>query len=325
MPEVRAVHVTAHAWATPSLRDQVLALVKRGAITAVQLDLKDEKGVVGYGSQVPLARQIGAAQDIYDLKAAVKELHQRKVMVIGRLVAFRDPILAAAARRAHRLDQVVQTPSGAPYAGYGGFTNVAHPVVRKYNIDLAVEAAKAGVDHILYDYVRRPDGPLSSMVFPGLPGKPEDAIVAFLRQTRIRLRGTPAVLGASVYGIAATRPTEIAQDIPRMAKEVDYIAPMIYPSHWGRGEYGVADPNRSPYQIVLRSLKDFQAAVAGTGAKIIPWLQDFSLGGVTYGPKEVRAQLKAAADAGIHEWLLWDPAVTYSAAALPSASPAGPR
>ncbi|HWB73065.1 MAG TPA: putative glycoside hydrolase [Egibacteraceae bacterium] len=315
IPEVRGVHVTAAAWATPSLRDPILRMIEEGRITAVELDIKDESGVVGYDSQVPLAREIGAVKALYDLGETVRTLHDLGVRVIGRLVCFRDPVHAEAAWEAGERDQVIQTPAGGPYADYGGFTNFAHPQVRAYQIDLAEEAAAAGFDEILYDYVRRPDGPLETMVFPGLQGTPEAAIASFLGETRQRLRARRALLGASVFGIAATRPLEIAQDIPAMARHVDYIAPMLYPSHWRRGEYDVADPNGQPYDIVFRSLQDFQSAVAGSDTRIVPWLQDFSLGRA-YGPDQVRAQIQAARDVGIDEWLLWDPKVTYTAAAL---------
>ena len=202
-----------------------------------------------------------------------------------------------------------------PYAGYGGFTNFANPAVRKYNIAVAKAAADAGVDDILYDYIRRPDGPTSSMAFPGLRGKPEASLVGFLAETVRALRGTDVFVGASVFGVAATRPEEVAQDIPGMAREIDYIAPMLYPSHWGPGEYDVANPNAEPYAIIRRSLADFKRQTRGTGARVVPWLQDFSLG-VDYGPAEVRAQIRAARDVGIPEWLLWDPLVTYTADAL---------
>ena len=106
------------------------------------------------------------------------------------------------------------------------------------------------------------------------------------------------------------------EEVRAMARNVDYIAPMVYPSHWGPGEYDVASPNAQPYDIVFRSLADFRKQTKGTGARVVPWLQDFSLG-VAYGPAEVRAQIRAAADRGIDEWLLWDPNVTYTADALP--------
>ena len=69
---------------------------------------------------------------------------------------------------------------------------------------------------------------------------------------------------------------------------------MVYPSHWGPGEYNVADPNLQPADIVRASVSDFARVVAGSGAAVVPWLQDFSAGGVQYGPAEVRAQIDAA-------------------------------
>jgi hypothetical protein len=308
---LRSVHVTAYGWANEELREGVMALVRAGKINAIELDLKDEAGEIGFNPPLPRARRIGAALPIYDLGKTVRELHAQGVRVIGRLVCFRDPIDSAASWKAGRRAEVIQTPGGEPYAGYGGFSNFAHPAVRKYNIDVAVAAAKLGVDEILYDYLRRPDGPLDSMVFPGLRGTPAAAIVRFLAESRAALAGTGTLVGASVFGVAATRPEEVAQDIPKMARQVDYIAPMVYPSHWGPGEYEVGDPNGEPYAIVRRSTEDFVEQVRGTGSRVVPWLQDFSLGR-TYGANEVRAQIRAARDAGADEFILWDAAVTYT-------------
>jgi hypothetical protein len=315
---VRAVHVTFNGWADPTLRRGVVALIAQGRINAVELDLKDESGTVGWDAPVPLAHQIGAVKQIVDLPEAIEFLHAKGVRVIGRLVCFRDPVLAGAAWTAGRRDEVIQTPDGQKYGGYGGFTNFANPAVRKYQIAVAVAAAKAGVDDILYDYVRRPDGPLSTMTFPGLKGTPEESIATFLAETRAALKPYGTYLGASVFGVAATRPTEVAQNIPMMASHVDYISAMVYPSHWAPGEYGVPDPNGSPYEIVQRSLQDFQRDVRGTGARLVPWLQDFTLGSPAYGPKQVQDEIRGARDAGVDEYLLWDPAVTYTAAALPT-------
>jgi peptidoglycan/xylan/chitin deacetylase (PgdA/CDA1 family) len=312
---IRAVHVTFYAWADPTLRRGVMRLIDEHRINAVELDLKDESGTVGFAAQIPLARRIGAMRPIVALPSAVEQLHARGVRVIGRLVCFRDPVLAAAAWRRGERAQVIQTPSGKPYAGYGGFTNFANPAVRRYNIEIALAAASIGVDDVLYDYVRRPDGPRASMVFPDLQGNPESAIVSFLRETRVALRPYRTFLGASVFGVAADRPLEVAQLVPAMAQQVDYIAPMVYPSHWSPGEYDVASPNSQPYEIVRRSLRAFQQDVRGTGARLVPWLQDFTLG-LSYGPGEVRAQIEGARADGINEFLLWDPAVTYSADAL---------
>ncbi|MDH4117899.1 MAG: putative glycoside hydrolase [Acidimicrobiia bacterium] len=312
---VRGVHASGWTWATPELRDPILQMIEEGRINTVQLDLKDEGGDIWYDTSVQLAHDIGAVTELWDLQQVVEDLHALDVRVIGRIVNFRDPRLATWAVQQNKMDMIVQTPDGAAYGKYGGFANPYNQDVWEYNIALAEEAAALGVDDIMYDYVRRPDDYLENMLFPGQDRPPEEAIVEFLEQSRTRIRAEGARLGAAVFGIAATRPDEVAQDIPEMSRNVDYIAPMVYPSHWGPGEYGVANPNAQPYDIVYRSMVDFGAQVQGTGAGLMVWVQDFSLG-VDYGPAEVRAQIDAAEDAGVDSWLLWDAAATYTAAAL---------
>lgn len=318
VPRIKAVHVTAHAWSHDGLREGVLDMAREGRINTVQLDIKDEDGEIGYQSQVPLAQQSGAATGIYDARAALQQLHDMGLRVVGRIVAFRDPMLAEWAWREGHNDWVIQNPSGQPYASkYGAmaFTNFANPEVRKYNIDLAVEAAKLGFDEIMYDYIRRPDGSMSQLQFPGLEGSPSVSIAEFLHESREPVRDAGAYQSAAVFGIASTRPDAVAQDIPMMARHLDYVAPMLYPSHWNPGEYDVANPNGQPYDIIFRSLADFYIQVQGTGAKVIPWLQDFSLG-VNYGDDEVRAQIDAAAAAGADSFFLWSPNVRYHAGGI---------
>ncbi|GAB3293580.1 putative glycoside hydrolase [Parasphingorhabdus pacifica] len=317
-PGMRAVHMTGLAWTSSALREPVLEMARQGKIDTVELDLKDESGEVVYDSEVPMAHRIGAVKGYYDARAVIDQLHSMDVRVVGRLVAFKDPILGEASWHNGHPERVVQTASGQPWqGGYGAyaFTNFANPEVRQYNIDIAAEAAELGFDDVLYDYVRRPDGAIEEMRFPGLGGTPESSIAGFLRQTQTAVRSHGAMLGASVFGIAVDRPTQIAQDIPQMARYVDYIAPMVYPSHWGPGEFGVDAPNSQPYEIVRRSLAKFAEAVRGTEVAIIPWLQDFSLG-VPYGPAEVEAQIRAAADNGMPSYLLWSPSVRYHSEAL---------
>lgn len=319
-PRMRGVHLTALAWASPELREPVLQMARDGLIDTVELDIKDEDGEVGYDSQVPLARQIGAVKKYYDARATLDQLHAAGLRVVGRLVAFRDPVLARASWDGGQHDRLVQTADGQPWAsGYGdyAFTNFANPDVRAYNIDLATEAAALGFDDILYDYVRRPEGSLQRMRLPGLQGTPEQAIAQFLAQSRAPVRAHGAFLGASVFGIAATRPTQIAQDIPAMSREVDYLAPMVYPSHWATGEYGIDDPEDAPYDITARSLADFARQARQGQAVTIPWLQAFSMRR-SYGPAEVKAQITAAKDDGMDSFLLWNAACRYDPAALGS-------
>ena len=318
-PGMRAVHMSIYAWQSDALREPIMDMIRAGKINTIELDIKGEAGYIGYDSDVPLADKINADRDYYNVEKVAEKLDKMGVRLVGRLVCFQDHVLAEAAWKSGHRERVVQTPGGSPFSGgYGAFafTNFANEQVRQYNIDLAVEAVKRGFDGILFDYIRRPDGYRDNMVFPGLDEKtPSESITAFVKKSAQAIHEAGGFVGVSVFGIAATRPESVAQNIPQMAKYADYISPMVYPSHWGRGEYGVARPNSQPYKIVKRSLKDFKKAVEGTDAVIIPWLQDFSLG-VAYGPEEVHAQIEAARDIGLDSFLLWDAGVTYTSAAL---------
>lgn len=325
LPLTRAVHMTARAWGYKPKHDAVMALLRARKINAVEVDIKDEDGLVGYATKVPLATTVGAVAVHYDPKKMVAEIHAAGGRVIGRLVAFRDPALTKWAWTSGHRDMVLQKTDGTPWTGvYGAFAfpNFSNSAVQKYNVDLAVEAATLGFDDVLYDYVRRPDGKLSQMRIPGLRGSPEASVARVLAATKAGFAraGVTTYLGASVFGIAATRPTEIAQDITMMAPSLDYVAPMVYPSHWAAGEYKVACPNRQPYDIVQRSLKDFQTKLRGTNATVVPWLQDFSLrvkcGQLKYGPDQVRAQIKASSDDQMPGFLLWNAGANYTGAAL---------
>lgn len=315
--QINALHMSIWGWSSDQLREPVLRMAEEGRINTVQLDLKDEGGHVAYDTDVDLAREIGANLDAWDLEEAVAELHARGVRVVGRIVAFADPVLSQHAWENGDRDMVLQRPRGTMYTGkYAGFTSFAHETVRQYHYDLAEEAVRAGVDDILWDYIRRPGGPEEEYYFGGLDDDttPEESVVSFLAEADQLITHYGAGHGASVFGIAATRPTQIAQDIPAMAEHLDYICPMVYYSHWGPGEYDVPDPNADPYAITHRSLLDFIESAEGKRARVIPWLQDFQLGG-PHGEPQVREQLRATADAGVDEWIMWDPSVRYTRSA----------
>ncbi len=319
-PATTGVHVTAAAWDHDGLRSGIIDLIQANQISAVQLDLKDERGFIGYASSIPLAIESESTQNLFELKDAIDELHSLGVRVIGRIVAFLDPALGRYAVRTGNTDWVLQNTAGNPLPttyGTGAFTNFSNSEVRQYNLDIAVEAAEAGIDDVLWDYMRRPEGDFSKMVVPGFDSvDASPLIVSFLAEAGEMLRNHQVYHGVSVFGISARRGDLIAQDVVAISDHVDYVSPMVYPSHWGRGEYGVAHPEAQPYDIIEASLRDFQQVLAGTNTEIVPWLQDFSIS-VSYGANEVRAQIDAASDIGISNWLLWDPTVTYTQGAIP--------
>jgi hypothetical protein len=225
------------------------------------------------------------------------------------------------------MDMLVQGTDGEALDIYrGGFTNFAHPDVQQYNLDVAVEAAELGFDDIMFDYIRRPDGFIENMVFPGLLGpeaekRDRDAevtatILDYLERTHSELREEGTFQGAAVFGIAANRGDEIGQEAGEMVAHLDYISPMLYPSHFGPKEYNVDSPVAEPGKIVERTMREFVEVVEPWGVPLVPWLQDFSLGGTPYGDAEVRQQIDAAYGENSNGFLLWNASVRYHSGAL---------
>ena len=221
-------------------------MAEAGLINAVQLDIKDDDGEIGYPSKVPLANRANAVRTYYDAREATDELHRLGVRVIGRIVNFFDPVLAKWAWNNGRPEMIVLDGSGgAPLAndyGTAVFTNFANPQIRKYQIDLAREAVRLGFDEILYDYVRRPEGDIETMTFPGLDMPPDASIARFVDDTKSALARTDALLGVSVFGVSAAEPESTGQDVSLLAPLVDYISPMVYPSLWGAGRIRRREP-----------------------------------------------------------------------------------
>ena len=125
-------------------------------------------------------------------------------------------------------------------------------------------------------------------------------------------------VSADVFGLTLYVKDDlgIGQKIEKVSSNVDIVCPMIYPSHYYAGSYNQKNPNSHPYEIITAAMKDSTKRLRGTGAIVRPWLQDFSLGGVTYGVEQVKAQIKAVEEQGYTEWLLWDPSLKYTEGAL---------
>ena len=133
---VRAVHVTFDAWADPTLHKGIARPDRPGPD---QRRRARSQGRVGHGrlerARSARAHDRGGRADRRPAGGGRSSCTRKGVRVIGRLVCFRDSILAGAAWKAGKRDEVIQTPDGQTYGGYGGFTNFANPVVRRYQID----------------------------------------------------------------------------------------------------------------------------------------------------------------------------------------------
>src|SRR5712691_6617585 len=312
--EIRGVHVTMGLASLPGKLDEYLAL-ERDGLTALELDVKDEKGQVGFRpGTTSLATRIGSARDFYAPRLVARQAHARGIYLVGRVVVFDDPLLASA-----RPDLAARRRDGSIWTDGAGlaWTNPYDRRVWKYDVDIAAAAARAGFDEILFDYVRFPsDGDVGSTVYSN-PSKlaKRDAIPSFLRYARSRLEPLGVRVSATVFGLSANRDLGIGQLPSRMAPFVDELYPMTYPSLFGPGELGLTDPSATPGATVSRALTRFRRAVHGRTTLLVPWVQDFTFSR-PYGPEEVGAQIQAARLAGAKGFMLWNAEGVYTKGTL---------
>jgi hypothetical protein len=310
--EVRGVHVTMALASIPGKIDEFAALE---GLNTIALDVKDENGEVAFHGLAPtLAKQVGSATRYYDPVKVARKVHSQGIYLIGRVVCFEDPILSE-----QRPDMAIQSTGGGVWrndAGLG-WTNPYDKRVWDYNLAIAKAAARAGFDEIQFDYVRFPsDGPIESAVFPG---KKEEAmgvtIARWVHYATTRLRPMGIRVSIDVFGLSATRDLGIGQSPRRLAKIVDAIYPMVYPSHYGPGEYGLNSPVAVPGRTVGRSLRDFRRQMKRGKAQLIPWLEDFSFTG-SPTLEHVQDQIYAARRWKSGGFLLWNAAGVYTTGAL---------
>jgi hypothetical protein len=318
--EIRGVHITGPLMSLPGRFARYLALGRHG-LNTVEVDLKDESGNVSFERGAPaVARNDGAARAYFDPRRVARQAHRAGMYLIGRVVTFEDPITATA-----HPELAIHRSDGSLWHTNGGLAWL-NPYSRKawrYDVDVAVAAAKAGFDEIQFDYVRFPsDGDLSVIRYPGAHPQPmRRTIPAFLRYARSRLHPLHVRLSADVFGLSAARDLGIGQLPSQVGAIVDAIYPMTYPSHYNSGEYNLSDPNAAPGATVMFSLQDFRDQVPLGHAVLVPWLQDFSLYR-TYTLADVKAQIQAARMMHTGGFMLWNAAGVYTAKALaPSPSP----
>ena len=316
--EVRGIHVTMALASLDGKLEEYLKLVDEGMNT-LQLDVKDENGEIGFiPSAVPLATTVGAARPYYRPREAAQMIHRKGVYLIGRVVTFEDPRLSEG-----RPDMAIKNPDGSVWHNHAGlgWTNPYDRRVWDYNVSIAEVAARAGFDEIQFDYVRFPtDGDVDSIVYPKKTSTAPGWVIAqFVHYAKQRLKPLGVRVSADVFGLSATRDLGIGQIPRRLGKYLDAIYPMVYPSHYGKGEYGLEDPNASPGETVEWSLADFRRELKQSKAELIPWLQDFSYGR-TYTFADVKAQIEAARLMGARGYLLWNPLGIYTPGALAPAS-----
>jgi hypothetical protein len=128
-------------------------------------------------------------------------------------------------------------------------------------------------------------------------------------------------LSADVFGYVCwnVNDTMIGQRLEDLARLLDYVSPMLYPSSFQFGIPGYRLPVAHPYEIVYFSLERARERTGLAPSRFRPWLQafrDYGFDRRAFGEAEIRAQIAAAERFGSDGWMLWDPQNAYTADGL---------
>lgn len=317
VPVVRGLYVNRWAAQSPARMRSLIAIADSTEINGLVIDLKDEFGLNYASADSTVARNAGRAGVIPRLGALLDTLHAHGILPIARIVVFKDSVAARVNQ-----DHVIRRPDGAAWRDKEGlaWVNPYDRDIWEYNIRVAEEAVRLGFPEIQFDYIRFPEpyASLPKQVFPGADSlsKPR-ALAAFLHTACGRIRALGGRCTADVFGLVTTVPgaLEIGQSWDVLAPVTDVLLPMVYPSHYPRGAFGLARPNAEPYQVIrtaiARAWERNTALGLPPAEQVRPWLQAFSLGQPPYEAQHVSEQKRGVYDAGYDGWVLWHPGTKY--------------
>lgn len=293
--------------------DKLLELAKNTEINAMVIDVKDDCGDMTYESSVPNV-SYGNGFKIKDIDKLLRILDENDIYPIARIVTFKDPVAADECP-----EIALKRSNGSVWHDRKGigWLNPYNSKAWEHPVAIAEEAIKKGFAEVQFDYVRFPtDGKVSEIDYGDAPTEmtKAEAINAFLSYANDKLGSLGGYVSADVFGLTTSTVDDmgIGQQWEQITAGVDYICPMVYPSHYIKGNYGLANPNAQPYKLIKAAMTDAiekNEKVAKNGEKpaiIRPWLQSFTLGSPKYGPEHVRAQINATYDVGLSEWILWN-------------------
>lgn len=324
-PPVKGIYVSGPI-AGHSRFKELLNMVDSTELNAMVIDVKNDNGNVTYNMEHKLVNDFKAnVRYIRGIQSFLENLHNKNIYVIGRVVAFRDPLLAK-----KNPEWCVHKKDGSIYYDRSGlaWVNPYNREVWKYLVSIGKRAAADGFDEIQFDYIRFSTEVKDSEVDYGYGSdtmSKQQVITEFVKYSADEFGKCGIAFSADVFGTVIDNDVDtrlVGQNYADMGKYVSTISPMIYPSHYGPKVFGIPIPNNAPYQTILGSMKLSKKVLDTLEVKpnVRAWLQDFSApwvaGARAYTAADVRAQIDAIYDAGYDEWLLWNASVRYRKDAL---------
>lgn len=325
---VQAAYITANVTASKDLFDPLIDFITKSKFNAVVINVQDDSSAWVYDTQNP---DVLAAKThdkfLKDMPDIIKGLKDKGIYTIARVVTFQEAAMADARPDLAVISSVTGKPWKGGYKGQQRWLDASNPKTQDFVLNMTKEVLGLGFDEIQYDYVRFPSDQAPNEPGDEVFSKPLTdetkplAIEEFLKRAHAVVEPTDSFMSIDIFGYTVWPDQEgkplngvIGQVFEHMVDNTDYVAPMIYPSHFSAGELGCPKPETCAYKIIQKAGEYAQQRFAGHKAKYRPWLQDFDWGNTDYtssGTTKVAEQIQACAETGCWGWMMWDAANDY--------------
>lgn len=361
--EVKALYYSAYATSRDSKIDEIIDIAKDTEVNALIIDIKEIDGRTSFSFAPEAFGDIKPSSNnrIPDISAVLKRLKDNNIYTIARIVVFKDTYLAN-----KRPDLAIKWSwdTNKVWGDYkwNAYTDPGSQAVWDYHIEMASASYNLGFDEINFDYVRFPsDGYISQTYYPKsntiISENPKwgkmmmmDKFSEYINRKLKQLHPN-IIVSADVFGLVTnTNLFQIGQNLESYALYFDYVAPMIYPSHYASWYLGHSVPDNAPYAIFYDSMKKAKSEIddlnkrvaeaqSGTGELLIqwvfktsapkeslkkvdyntvrPWLQGFSCSwcawATAYNSYKFRRQIQAIEDLWFTSgWYVWNSSARYT-------------
>ena len=298
--QIRGIYLNGYLFNNPSKRESIEKILTNTDVNTLVIDVKTDNGHILFDTEIDEVIYLNNER-VKFTKNDLQELREIKdIYLVGRLVVFQDPLFA----KVFPDEAVFDSRLNKPYSQNGQFfLDPSSKKVQDYIINIAIESCRLGFDEIQYDYIRYPDSNSKFMQFDTKNDFENrvNNINSFLSRSRQLLHNEGCLLSADTFGYILTNKQDggIGQNLETIVENVDFISPMVYPSHYTNGSFGYQNPNEHPYEVITAALTD--ALDRGVDKdKIRPFLQGF-----WHSNEDIRNNIKAASDLEM-DWLIWN-------------------
>ena len=302
---IKGIYLNSYDFLNLEKMKSIKSILNETVVNTLVIDVKTDHGHLMYDSDVIESYELNNEREKYNSES-LKELKvNNNIYLIGRVVAFQDPLFA----KRYIESSVYDSKTKSIFSMNGQyFLDPGNKKSRDYVLNVAIEACRLGFDEIQFDYIRYPDSNNRNLVYgdeSNFKNRTRN-INSFLLEATNILHGEGCLVSADIFGYVLQTKSDngIGQHLETIVQSVDFVSPMVYPSHYSNGSFGYKYPNEHPYEVVSESLND--GLERGVSSKQLrPYLQGF-----WHSIEEVKLNIKAAEDKNL-DWIIWNNSSMY--------------